>query len=372
MNNFNIDFLLRISIVEIIENIDSIFENLLKLFGSYLNVDVLFTKIKLGFIESDEYIEDLINFGVKKTQINNTLRISILNEYKKYIKVILLREAYKCFIPGDITENDIINIFIDEKVEIDLQNSDIIEDWRELRRKRIINYDFMEKHFDRIEKFLRQESSEDKPTPFQFFFSYIRRYFDLITNAVKGYYNGKGFYDIIYEEYALKYTEYPDEIIETIRIITSIFYNLENYGSILDYKNHFKNFKESEALITNLSLRKFAENMQWIKNSTIAPTYQINWPTLNLSLLFFFMKFNPNIETNNIRKIVIQLPFSFNLHYSRYNFGIELIFLKFQFIFSLNSSFIGFTFNLFHLLITQGAYSCNLLKLDSKSFHHMY
>ena len=35
------------------------------------------------------------------------------------MQIILLREAYKCFIPLDFHDNDVINIFIDQKVEID-------------------------------------------------------------------------------------------------------------------------------------------------------------------------------------------------------------------------------------------------------------
>ena len=41
----------------------------------------------------------------------------------------------------------------------------------------------MEAEFDRLEKFLKQTSAEDRPSPFQFFFLYIRKNMDLIGDT---------------------------------------------------------------------------------------------------------------------------------------------------------------------------------------------
>ncbi|MFW9829183.1 MAG: hypothetical protein ACFFEY_16525, partial [Candidatus Thorarchaeota archaeon] len=222
----------------------------------------------------------------------------------------------------EIQDNEIINISINQKVEIDLQSSNIIEDWKDYRRSKVVNYEFLEREFDRLEDFLKQERKENKPSPFQFFFSYLRRNIDLVDNTE---YEDIKFYEKIFQDYSRKYTEYKDEILETIRIITKIFYQVKNYKSLLDYKHYFKEFKESGEIETELSLRKFTENMQWIKTSSnIAPSYYVNWPALNIISSICFMKFHPQIEVSIIRKIVTQIPFFFSSYFSRYSFGMEV------------------------------------------------
>ncbi len=331
MTKLNIEFLISTSIDHIILNIDTVFEHLLQEIRSYLNLDFIYSQIKINFCEDvikyNTKKEDIFNIGVRKTQKNNFLIIYFSSYYKKFARIILLREAYKIFIPSELQEKEIINIFINQKIEIDLENSEYIEDWKEFKRKRLINYDFMEAEFDRLEHFLKQESKEIQLSPFQFFFSYIRRNIDLIEGNEKQFFTleKKGFYDKIFKDYTLKYTDYPDEMLETIRIIKEIFYNVKSYYSLLDYQHYFQKFKESGAIKTYLSLRKFTENMQWIKNNTnIAPTYQINWYTLGLVSILCFMKFHPLIEVAKIFDIIKKIPFFTIPAFSKFNFGIEV------------------------------------------------
>lgn len=324
MTRLNIEFLIDTSIENILSKLDTIFEKLLQEIRAYLNLDSIFLDIKIisnGDNKiSDDLKEDFFKMGVKKIQKDNSLTIHVSKDYEKFIRIILLREAYSSFIPSELQESEVVNIFIDQKVEIDLQKSEYIEDWKEIKRKRVVSYDFMEAEFDRLDKFLKQESVGNKPSPFQFFFSFIRKNVQLIDD-----YKEK-FYDLIFQEYVQKYTEYNDEIIETISIITKIFYKLRSYRSLLDYQRYFKDFKDSGIIQSNLSLRKFTENMQWIKNfSIIAPSFQINWLGLEILSIVCYLKFHPIINNSKILKIINQLPFFSVPRYTKNDFGIEII-----------------------------------------------
>jgi len=326
------DFIIKISIESIISNLKTIFEKVLQEFKSYLKFDLIFSNIKVIYHEDDKLFnylkKDIFKIGVIRTQKDNSLTICISSNYKKFIRIILLREAYKCFIPLELQENEIVNIFINQKVEIDLQKSEYIEDWKELKRMSVISYDFMEAEFDRLENFLKQEGTEDRPSPFQFFISYVRKNVDLIEGIKEESFSleKKGFYDKIFEKYTRKYSEYPVEILETIRIITAIFYKVKSYRSLLDYQHYFKEFKKSGYIQTDLSLRKFTENMQLIKNEGyISPTYQLNWFALEIISALCFMKFHPLINTTKIFKIIKQLPFFTFPAYSKSNFALEIM-----------------------------------------------
>ncbi|MFX1309224.1 MAG: hypothetical protein ACFE8C_05940 [Promethearchaeota archaeon] len=320
MKKLNIEFLLETKIEEIIENLNYIFERLVQEVRFYLNLDVIYSDVKVEYVEISKDLKySNINFGVKKTYKENSIYISIYNNYRKFIKVILLKQAYNCFIPTELQENEIVNIFINQKVETDLQNSEFVEDWKDLRRQNIINYEFIELELNRLEKFLNLKSTTDKLSPFQFFFFYIRKNIQLIGEG------RNNVYDLIFEEYTRKYTEYNDEILETIRVITRIFYKARSYRSLLDYQKLFTEYKKAGIIQTSLSLRKFAENMQWIKNlSTIAPAFYINWNAIDLISTICFLKFNPLIEIAQINKVIKEIPFFLMVAYSRNNFGIEV------------------------------------------------
>jgi len=324
MTRLNIKFLINTSIESILSNLNTIFENLLQEIKSYLNLDLKDSKIKIVYheknISSDNLNQDIFKVGLIKTQKNNSLSVFISRTYRKFVRMILLREAYKFFIPRGLQDNRIINIFINQKVEIDLQKSEYIEDWKDFKRKSVINYDFMEAEFDRLENFLKQESIGNKPSPFQFFFIWIRRNIQLIEDIKEN------IYDLIFQEYNLRYNDYNDEIIETISVITKIFYKIRSYRSLLDYQQYFKKFKDSGIIQTNLSLRKFTANMQWIKNfSNIAPSFQVNWLRLDIISILCFMKFNPLIKTSKILQVINLLPFFMMPRYTKNSFGMEII-----------------------------------------------
>lgn len=327
MHIHSIELLIKTPIDKILDNLDIIFENLLQEIKLYLNLDLIFKDIKLNYTKTSDKLEnDFINFGVKKSYKNQILTISILPGQSEFVRIILLREAYKCFVPTILQENPLVNIMITQKVEIDLQKSVYIEEWKKIKREIIMNYEFMNYEFDKLKGFLNQERTEDRPSPFQFFFSYyIRNNVQLLEDYKDGFYGDKSFYDLFFEDYERRYHKYSEEILETIRIITKIFYEVKSYRTLVDYQQNFKKFQEMGVFQTNISLRKFTENMQWIRDfSPIAPSYKINWPVLRVISICCFMTFHPIIENAKIRKLINQLPFFILPSISKNDFGLNI------------------------------------------------
>ncbi|GAJ00984.1 unnamed protein product, partial [marine sediment metagenome] len=135
------------------------------------------------------------------------------------------------------------------------------------------------------------------------------------------------FYDTFFKEFSLVSSKslFNDEIIETIRVLDIIFNQVKYYSLLLEYQDYFTLFKENGVIETNLSLNKFTENMQWIKNfSSLSPSYKINWPALNILSINCCIKFNPIIKRSEIVKFINELPFFVLLKESRNSFGFEI------------------------------------------------
>jgi hypothetical protein len=325
MKNLNFDRLINSSIDDIIKNLDSIFKDLIQEIELYLNIEVVDSNFKMTYndqntqpINSKELFYEI---GVERTKSNNFVNIIIFNNYRKYIKEILLREAYIFFIPESLKEDETIYIFITQRLISDLKKLPSIKHWESLIKKKTINYEFRKAEFDRLEKFLKRESTELYDSPFQFFFKFVRKNLQLIGE------NREKFYDKLFEEYLIKTSKtfFNDDIVETLRILIILFYETKQYKTFLDYQNLFKEYVRKGVIKTNLSLKKFAENVQWIgKYLPIAPNYKINWKSLNLNLLLCHIRFNPLIQLKNIYKIINNLPFFLIPKYSRANFGYDI------------------------------------------------
>jgi len=324
MQSLNLDVLVNTPKEALFKDINIIFNKLLQEIGSYLNTELIYKNISINYNSSDKVDNHFINLGVTKVFDNNSLKITISKVYEKFLHIILLREAYKCYIPLELHDHDIINIFLNTKIEIDLAKSEYMEEWKKLSREYLVSYEFKKSEYDRLDKFLKRESTDTIPSPFQFFFSFLRRNTSFLASveAYEGFYGKKDFYDLIWEEYILKYVTYPDEIIETIKILTNIFYKVKSYKSILDYKKYFKTFKDSRPSEDLMSQRSFAQNMQWIKNnSSLAPSYRINWLSLGIQLVNCYLKFHPILEIRKVKKIVAKIPFFIEAREARYSFG---------------------------------------------------
>ncbi|GAG73408.1 unnamed protein product, partial [marine sediment metagenome] len=324
MAKLNIDFLIEIPIKKILEKIDYFFHELLQEIESYLNIEVIYTKINIIFKNEESSVsgvsDNIFSIGADRSYNNDILSIKIYSDFFQYIQFIMLREAYKCFIPLFANQMNIIDIFINQKVLIDLKKLKYSNEWNMLIRDKLVNYEFISGELDRLENFLKRESTKNIDSPFIFFFKYIRKNIQIIGDK-------EHFYDTFFKEFLLVSSKslFNDEIIETIRVLDKIFNQVKYYSALLDYQDYFTLFKEKGVIETNLSLNKFTENMQWIKNfSSISPSYKINWPSLNILSINCSIKFNPIIKKSEILKFINELPFFVLLKESRNSFGFEI------------------------------------------------
>jgi len=326
MKNLNFDRLINSSIDDVINNLDSIFNNLIQDIELFLNLEAVNSNFRMIYdsqnTQSINSQEKFYDFGVERTESHNFVNITIYKNYKKYLKEILLREAYIFFIPESLKEDETIHIFITQRLISDLKKLPSIKHWESLIKKNTINYEFKIAEFDRLEKFLKQDSTELYDSPFQFFFKFVRKNLQLIGE------NREKFYDKLFEEYLIKTSEtlINDDIVETVRILILLFYKTKQYKTFQEYQNFFRDYVKEGIIKTNLSLKKFSENVRWIgKYLPIAPNYKIDWKSLNLNALLCHIRFNPVIPLKNIYKIVNNLPFFLIPKYSRVNFGYDIL-----------------------------------------------
>jgi len=324
MAKLNIDFLIKTPIKTILEKIDYFFQKLLREIEFYLQIGVFYPKISIILKDEESSsgaVDDLFSIGVERSYNNDILSIKISSDFFQYIQIIMLREAYKCFVPQLANQMEKIEIFINQKVAIDLNKLACMKEWNAIIADKLVDYEFISEQSDRLERFLKQESTGDGDSPFKFFFNYIRKNIQIIAEQQDG------FYDILYEKYRFISSKslYDDDIIETIRVLFKIFQKVQYYTEILDYQHYFTVFKEDGFIRTNLSLNKFTENMQWIKNfSYISPNYNVNWSALNLYSINCFLKFNPVLNRSKIYQFVKELPFFLLVKECRTNFGLEI------------------------------------------------
>ncbi|MHA1461287.1 MAG: hypothetical protein ACTSO8_07370, partial [Promethearchaeota archaeon] len=318
MRKLNIDFLLDTPVERLVENIDSFFNDLLQEIESYINLKPIEYRIIIS-IKEEEKVDSKL--PTDRFYENKVLTVHIYRNFYRFVPIILLREAYKCFIPLKASQMKFIDIFINQKVVLDLEKLNSIKEWNLLIRDKLVDYKFISEELDRLENFLKREGMGNIDSPFIYFFKYVRRNIKIITEKKQD------FYLTFFKEYLLVMSKslFNDEIIETIRILDKIFNQVKQYSALLDYQHHFKEFKEQRFVQTSLSLNKFTENMQWIKQfSSIAPNYRVNWPALNISSINCCIKFNPFLKRSELRQVINELPFFVLLKECRYSFAYEI------------------------------------------------
>jgi len=286
--------------------INQIFQDLLNELKIFLNLEVIHSNINIIYTNDNFNIElnrrNVLDLGVKRFFKNNTHFIKIYNYYKRFLPFILMREAYYCFIPDNLKENEGIKIIINQIVEIDLQKSELINEWKTLIREYIIDYDYLSAEFSGLEKFLRLKGVNSEDHPIKLFYNYIRKNVLIINEETWN------LYDNIFKKFILKTSKslYNDEMIETIRVLIKMFYKVRSYKALLDYQNYFKEFIQNEEIQTNLSLRKFSNNLKWINMfSYIAPSYLTNWTIINTGVFLCKLTFSPHLEKKKIDIIII-------------------------------------------------------------------
>lgn len=308
----------------IIKNVNSIFLELLDELKFKLNLEPYYLNINVRIIKpknsKTSKFDDLFEIGVKRYIQNNIFIIEISENYKNFIKFIFLREAYNLFIPIELRKYIVVQILINQIIMFNLSKESNINEWRKLFRSRLKHYDILTKYKIGFEGFLKIPEIKNSLNPIQFFFFYLRTNKSLIRDDLVE------FFDIFLYEFTnyISRSMINDEIVETIRCLIHIFYNVKRYRHLLSYKKYFQEFKENNEINSNLSLRRFTKNVNWIKKySFIAPSYQLNWNAINICVIALFLRFNPKLEKAPILKILENLPFFSTLKVSISNFSVE-------------------------------------------------
>ncbi|KKM94551.1 hypothetical protein LCGC14_1197210 [marine sediment metagenome] len=309
-------------------NLNRVFQNLFDKIQKYLDLKPYHTKVKVTFIKNKvpniSKLEDIFSIGVNRDKRDEVLIIEIKENYKKFLNFILLREIFNLFVPSKVKNYEVVQIVINQIIMTHLVKSAFLNDWRRIIREKLEDYDIIStgvsrlSSVDRLEHFFNYISSNSQQNPIQFFFKYLRENTALIRDRFED------FEDIFFLEFT-NLSIYNDDLIETIRCIIEIFYKVKTYTNILNYKTYFQEFKKSGELETELSLRKFTINMDWVKkNSYIAPSYQLNWNTINVSIITVFLRFNPLLDKAKIYKMINQLPFFISPKFSYDSFALNI------------------------------------------------
>ena len=227
MRKLNIDFLLNTPVDGLVENIKTTFNKVIQEIESYLKLEPIDFRIEIS-IKEEETVDskaqtDIFSVGVDRFYHNKVLTIQIYQKFLQFVPIIMLREAYRCFIPLQATQNKIIDIFINQKVVIDLEKLKSMKEWNRLIGNKLIDYEFISREFNRLETFLKQKSSEKVDSPFIFFFKYIRKNVQIIGEKEHD------FYDSFFAEYLSLSAKslFNDEILETINVLVNIFYKVQ-------------------------------------------------------------------------------------------------------------------------------------------------
>jgi hypothetical protein len=286
----------------------------------HLNLDLINYNVKIDVIKNTTLFRniepELFYNGVKRSLKKKAYHVKLLESYKKFFPFFLLETAYLTFVPDHLKQTKFVKFAINQFVELDLQNHNIVDEWKLFTRERGINDDF------RFDKFLGMERKGFTVKPIQFFFEYIRRYKDLDLDDDMEYHLDKMYKDFITKA---KIGFRNDDIVETLRILTKIFYKVKCCDSLKGFLNHFNNFKKQGLLRTNLSQRKFKINLQWLnKFSKVAPTYYFDWKRFNIAIIPCYFKFNPLLEKNKINLVTAKMPFLIMPKFSINNFATEV------------------------------------------------
>ncbi|MFW9821353.1 MAG: hypothetical protein ACFFE4_00365, partial [Candidatus Thorarchaeota archaeon] len=181
------------------------------------------------------------------------------------------------------------------------------KEWHDLIRDNLVDRDFIITQSDKLQKFFKLEISGEHESPIQFFFQEIHENALVIGNR-----KNLDFYNELFEKYTYKISKslYNEELIETLRILIKIFFKNKKFVNLTDYLDLYSDLLENKEIVSNLSLKKFYENLQWINKCTsIAPSYQSVSSAIGISPLLCNLTFNPLLERRKVRKLLENFPF---------------------------------------------------------------
>ena len=304
--------------------IKSILEDLKILIGSnpkYKKIDFVFNNVE----KAD--IFDLFSIGVKRKIGKDKISIFFDSNYKKYHPFIVLRELYNLFVPKEIRKSESVQLIINQIIMTQLSSFKHLNEWKRVIRGNLKQSDAITTGYndligyDRLEKFFNIAQQDSSKNLVKLFFNYLHKSKSLFKK------------DRIYL-IALFLDEFKnfssdsinsEDLVDTINCIIDIFYNVQQFESILKYKDLFQEYKDKRLLTTNLSLRRFEKNLNWIKsNSMIAPSYQLQYKSINLQVILIFISFNSVLSKDKILEALKGFPFFITPKYFYNGFGLDL------------------------------------------------
>jgi len=291
------------------DEIQEVFDNYLRILRNRLNLDPLVNYVKLRLIERDIFETDLgdpLGLVERELDQNGRLIISISKKFKKFLPMILLREAYYCFLRDSLRNNVQIKFIIYILVELDLPPDNTTREWKERVRKIPIFSEIFSSQYDYVKKFLQFKYPNSEKTNISTLFHYLRA-----LNIEISYEYLHRFLIRLHMRGLKKAYRENEDLLETVRVLDIIFQEVKSYRALLDYQKHFKKFKENGTLKTKLSLRNFISNVRWLSQySFCSPIYILNWNSINLSFLYVHIRFHPTIAWDKIDAFLSQLPFN--------------------------------------------------------------
>jgi hypothetical protein len=329
-NSLDLKILENLSRKRFQENSDSIVQILLNNLTVYLELDPSQKNIRFMITKINKSTNSIFTIGVNRYTQGKNYVIEINEKYIKFLPFIVLREIYNLFVPREIRNYESVQLVINQIITVDLSKHNELNEWNALIKEQLEHYDAPSKGFDRLTSIDRLRNffdlkGSEKISPTRFFFHYIRENETLITNRME---------EAISDLHVIFFYEFEklmwdslinDDMIETVRCLNCIFNEKKHYKSFTQYQEYFQEFKTSNKLQTELSLRKFTKKMEWIKNeSYFAPSYQVNWKSLNICLINIFLKFNPILNKPKIIKIIKILPFFLSPNISRNSFSLDI------------------------------------------------
>ncbi len=302
--------------------LNQVFMNTLKEIQSETGFNPVVSKVTIIYNgkngEVAEEGDSIIDIGIERIEENGTLTLILFEKYKEFLPYIILREAYYCFIPPKIREIKNVKIAVNLLVETKFSKLKNSSKWRTLLREHIVDYEYIGTS---AESFLgKLFSLQDFINPAQFILKYIRNV------SLTKHQDTEEFVEGIHTKFILENSQilFRDDLIETLRILIKIFYEVKNYRALSDYQKYFKEFKESGSITTDLSLKKFSLNVRWIaKYRWISPNYILNLPAIGLHGMHYHIKFSPLLSVSKIMRCLEQIPFIMHIRYCLSNFSVE-------------------------------------------------
>jgi hypothetical protein len=303
-----------------LESVKFLFNEIITELTTYLTIEPLYMNISIKWTEKEYKNGYILDFGVNRSIQDRSLAIEISSIPLKFLPFILLREAYYSFV--DSNASHLVKICINQIVENNLHSLTAFREWKKLIRDSIIDKDFIYSELGRLQKFFKTEARAPSESVTPFFFKELRENRLLCQDN-----NITRFYDVIFEKYihTTSRSMFDPEIIETLRILITLFYTTKTYQHLTEYYTQFAEHKEKNLFETFLSYNKFVENMSWInKCSPVAPSYDYLYNSVGFLAVMGIIKFHPLLERTTIRKLMEGWPFFYLSKIASNSFAVEL------------------------------------------------